>query len=39
MSRERHNNRETKKKAALTLTEKRAVKRAKKEDKKRSVFP
>jgi hypothetical protein len=38
MSRERHNNRETKKKPALTLTEKRAVKRAKKEDKKRSVF-
>ncbi len=39
MSKERHNSREAKKKPALTLTEKRAAKRAKKEDKKHSTFP
>lgn len=39
MGKERHNSREAKKKPAMTLTEKRAAKRAKKEDKKRSTFP
>ena len=39
MSKERHNSREAKKKPAMTLSEKRAVKRSKKEDQKRSTFP
>jgi hypothetical protein len=39
MSKERHKGREDKKKPAMTLTEKRAAKKAKKDDKKRSAFP
>ncbi len=39
MSKERQNSREAKKKPAMTLTEKRAAKRAKKEGKKHSTFP
>jgi hypothetical protein len=39
MGKERHKGREDKKKPAKTLTEKRAAKKAKKDDNKRSTFP
>jgi hypothetical protein len=39
MGKERHNSREAKKKPALSLTEKRAAKRAKQAEKKRSTYP